>query len=151
MLKAMRPHALLLALPILLAGCGGGPGVACAAVYAIEPVAAFAGHYTATFTPKGASAATRTLDLTVAADGSVTGTVLAGDVAESLDRFSRAGNVVNECDRSQMALSLNIALSATENETLDAGRDRRATLLGDYPATLGGTETVAGTLTVTAG
>ena len=139
----MRPRALILALPLLTSGCGGhgdSPGVACAAVYAIEPVAAFAGHYSATFTPKGATAATRAYDLTVAADGSVAGTVLEGDVVQSLGGFSRAGNVVNGCDRSGMAISLNASPGTggtfVAGETLSASRARQGTLVGSYPASL---------------
>ena len=146
----MRRRTLLLLLPALLAGCGGdnGGGVGCPAVYLIEPVAAFAGHYTATFTPKGATAATRTLDLNVAADGTVSGTSRDEDAISVLGRFSRVGNEVAGCDRSRMVFSLNTNTDASAGEALQASRDRQSTLVGSYPATLGGPETVTGTLTV---
>lgn len=115
--------------------------MACAAVYAIEPVAAFAGGYTATYTPQGASAATRTYDLTVGADGTVSGALQVGGVPEALGALSRAGNVRNGCDTSKMALSLvstpstNAGEAIVAGEALSAARARQGTLVGSYPAT----------------
>ncbi len=130
----MRSRLLFLALPAL-AGCGGGSndggGVACPAIVSYTPNVAYTGHFAGYFSESGGAAVRLTFDLTVAADGTVTGAVR--DVQGVTSAVTgKAADFRDTCDDSQVAVVLDFTPSGGTTQELNVYRKRNGSLPGSF-------------------
>ena len=143
---------LTLALPLL--ACGGDHndgGVGCTADYVTTPNAAFAGPYTATYTPNGgAVGGSLAFTLNVAADGTVSGTASNPSIAPG-DSTGGSGTVTgtaldvkNGCTKTT-ALALTFIFGNAEAQSLTVAKGQNDSVVGTFQGTLtqsGGTVSV---------
>lgn len=119
----MRNRLLFLSPLLAFAGCGGEPGCDDGIYYNANP--AFAGQYTASYTPQGASVPTREFRLSVLADGTVGGFArdpVSGGAFDTEIR-GRVAVVSNHCnDDRSTDLSFSFSPPGGQGESLEAGR-----------------------------
>ena len=154
----MRLHRALTALPLaFLLGCGGDSSQGEDCVVALSPTlnAAYAGTYAATFAPRGSAVGgTLRFGLTVAANGTVSGTVV--DPTASSPTPSAVTGLVGD-QASTCGTTLFVELRYTPiggiEETLRANGKRADTPVGKYKGVRSsndGTDEASGSLVVSA-
>ena len=132
---------LLLTLALPLVACGGGGdngGVGCTADYVTTPNAAFAGAYTATYTPNGGTVGgSLSFTLRVSTDGTVLGTVLNPSIAAegSVPTAGTALDVRNGCTKTS-ALALAFTFGSDAEEALTVAKGQNDSIVGTFQGAL---------------